>query len=62
MVEDCLALVESVVRGERRAEDVRSIASDPIIIHPLFWRRLALTAGALAALSLLMRGRGSRSR
>jgi creatinine amidohydrolase/Fe(II)-dependent formamide hydrolase-like protein len=62
VVEDCLALVESVVRGERRAEDVRSIASDPIVIHPLFWRRLALAAGALAVLGLVLRGRGAGSR
>jgi hypothetical protein len=61
MVEDCLALVESVARGERRAEDVRSVASDPIIIHPLFWRRLALATGALLALSLFLRGHGAGS-
>ena len=56
-VEDCLALVESVVRGERRAEDVRSIASDSVLIHPLFLRRTALAAGAIAALFLLTRRR-----
>lgn len=59
-VEDCLALVESVVRGERRAIEVRSIASDPPIIHPLFFRRAALAAGALAALFLLTRRRKRR--
>jgi creatinine amidohydrolase/Fe(II)-dependent formamide hydrolase-like protein len=56
-VEDCLALVESVVRGERRAVEVRSIASDPAVIHPLFLRRAALAAGAVAALLLLTRRR-----
>jgi creatinine amidohydrolase len=56
-VEDCLALVESVTRGERRAEDVRSIASDSVLIHPLFLRRVALAAGAVAALFLLTRRR-----
>lgn len=56
-VEDCLALVESVVRGERRAVDVRSIASDPPILHPLFFPRLALAAGAIGVLLLLMRRR-----
>jgi creatinine amidohydrolase/Fe(II)-dependent formamide hydrolase-like protein len=50
MVEDCLALVEGVVRGEQRAEEVRSIASEPPIIQPYFWRRLGLGAAAVAAL------------
>jgi creatinine amidohydrolase/Fe(II)-dependent formamide hydrolase-like protein len=59
-VEDCLALVESVVRGERRAADVRSIASDSVLIHPLFLRRLALVAGAVAAVFLLTRRRCRR--
>jgi creatinine amidohydrolase len=39
-VEDCLALVERVTSGEMRAADVRSIASDSVLIHPLFLRRL----------------------
>ena len=57
-VEDCLALVESVARGERRAEEVRSIASDAAIIHPLFLRRAVLVAaGAVAVLFLLTRRR-----
>jgi len=59
-VEDCLALVESVVRGERRAVEVRSIASDSVLIHPLFLRRAALAAGAVAALFLLTRRRRVR--
>lgn len=62
VAEDCLAIVESVVRGERTAEEVRSIASDPILIHPLFWRRLALAAGALATMTLLLRGRRGGSK
>lgn len=62
VAEDCLALVESVVRGERRPEDVRSIASDPILIHPLFWRRLALALGAIAFLGLLLRDHRDESR
>ena len=49
-VDDCLALVERVVRGEQRAEEVRSIASDPPIIQPYFWRRLGLGAAAAGAL------------
>ncbi|MDH5201413.1 MAG: creatininase family protein [Candidatus Bathyarchaeota archaeon] len=54
VAEDCLAVVESVVRGERTAEEVRSIASDPILIHPLFWRRLALGMGGALALALVL--------
>lgn len=56
-VEDCLALVESVARGERRAVEVRSIASDSVLIHPLFLRRAALAAGAVAVVFLLTRRR-----
>jgi hypothetical protein len=52
MVEDCLAVVERVARGEQRAEEVRSIASEPPIIQPYFWRRLGL--GAAAAVALLV--------
>ena len=52
MVEDCLAIVERVVRGEQRAEEVRSIASEPAIIQPHFWRRLGL--GAASAIALLV--------
>ena len=59
-VEDCLALVESVARGERRAVEVRSIASDPAVLHPLFLRRAALAVGAVAVLFLLTRRRKSR--
>lgn len=50
MVEDCLAIVESVTRGETKAVDVRSIASDAPIIHPLFFRRLGLAAAVAASL------------
>jgi hypothetical protein len=52
VVEDCLTVVERVVRGEQRAEEVRSIASEPAIIQPYFWRRLGL--GAAAAIALLV--------
>jgi creatinine amidohydrolase/Fe(II)-dependent formamide hydrolase-like protein len=54
-VEDCLALVERVTNGELRAAEVRSIASDSVLIHPLFLRRLALAAGVVGALCLLRR-------
>jgi len=61
VVEECLAVVEKVVRGELRAEEVRSAASDPIILHPLFPRRLALAAVALAAVvTMLWAGRRRR--
>jgi hypothetical protein len=54
VVEDCLALVERVVRGEQRAEEVRSIASEPAIIQPYFWRRLGLGTAAVLALAVLL--------
>jgi creatinine amidohydrolase/Fe(II)-dependent formamide hydrolase-like protein len=60
MVEDCLAVVEGVVRGEQRAEEVRTIASDPPIIQPYFWRRLGLGAAAVVALLVVLRRRLGR--
>ena len=60
MVEDCLALVESVVRGEQRAEEVRSIASGPPIIQPYFWRRLGLGAAAAVVLLAILGRRFTR--
>jgi creatinine amidohydrolase/Fe(II)-dependent formamide hydrolase-like protein len=54
VAEDCLAMVESVTSGERRAEEVRSIASGPAIIHPLFWRRLAMATAVLAGLAFVL--------
>jgi creatinine amidohydrolase len=44
MADDCLALLESVVTGERDAREIRSIASDAAPIQPGFWRRVALVA------------------
>jgi creatinine amidohydrolase/Fe(II)-dependent formamide hydrolase-like protein len=60
MVEDCLAVVERVVRGEQRADEVRSIASEPPIIQPYFWRRLGLGAAAAVALLVVLGRRLSR--
>ena len=60
VVEDCLAVVERVVRGEQRAEEVRSIASEPAIIQPYFWRRLGLGAAAAVALLAVLRRRLGR--
>jgi creatinine amidohydrolase/Fe(II)-dependent formamide hydrolase-like protein len=57
MVDDCLAVVERVVRGEQRAEEVRSIASEPALIQPYFWRRLGLSAAAVVALMMVLRQR-----
>ncbi len=54
MAEDCLELVEAVVSGRRRPEEVRSIASDPAIIQPSFWPRVAATASATALLALIV--------
>ena len=50
MVQGCLEYAEKVVAGELSAEEVRSIASDTIIIQPGFWQRLGLiSAVALGA-------------
>ena len=57
MVEDCLAVVEKVLGGELRAEEVRSITSYLVVLHPLFLRRLALAAAALAAMLVMLWGR-----
>jgi len=49
-----LADLEAVVAGRARADEIRSIASDPAIIQPNFWRWAALAAGlALLALRAL---------
>ncbi len=52
MVQDCLSIVEAVTAGTQRASEVRSIASDPAIIQPYFWPRLAVVAALLALLIL----------
>lgn len=54
MAADCLELVEEVVSGRRRPEEVRSIASDPAIIQPTFWPRLAATTVATVALAVVL--------
>lgn len=61
VAEDCLAMVESVTSGQRRAEDVRSIASGPAILHPLFWRRVALGTAVLAGLAFALLRTRARS-
>jgi hypothetical protein len=57
MVEDCLAVVEKVLSGELRAEEVRSITSFLVVLHPLFVRRLALATAAMAAVLIMLWGR-----
>jgi creatinine amidohydrolase/Fe(II)-dependent formamide hydrolase-like protein len=51
MADECLQIVESVTSGRRAAQDIRSIASDPPIIQPYFWSRLAGGVAALIALA-----------
>jgi len=53
MVQGCLEYVENVTSGKLRAEDVRSIASEPAIIQPGFWQRLGLGAAVVGAVGLV---------
>ena len=55
LAEDCLALTEEGVAGRMRATDVRSIASEHVVIQPTFWRRLGLAAVVAAVLLLALR-------
>ncbi|HVN87655.1 MAG TPA: creatininase family protein [Candidatus Binatia bacterium] len=55
MARDCLELVESVTGGRMRARDVRSVASDPTIIQPHFWRRVGIAAAVLLAFLIFRR-------
>jgi creatinine amidohydrolase len=54
IAEECLAVVEKVVRGELRAEEVRSINSYLVVLHPLFLRRLALAVATLTAMLIVL--------
>lgn len=53
MAVDCLEVVEAVASGAMRAQDVRSIASEPIVIQPHFWAKVGLGAAALLALAAM---------
>jgi creatinine amidohydrolase len=53
MADECLALVEAVTGGRMKGAEVRSIASDPAIIQPKFWRRVGAAAAVVTALLLL---------
>ncbi len=54
LARECLALVEDVTAGRKSALDVRSIASDPMLIQPKFWPRLGLAAAAAIAVVILL--------
>jgi len=54
MVRECLTTVDAVVSGRLQATDVRSIASDPPIIQPYFWRAVGLAAAAVVAAVLAL--------
>lgn len=54
LARECLALVEDVTSGRKSALEVRSIASDPMLIQPKFWPRLALAAAVVIGLAFLM--------
>jgi creatinine amidohydrolase/Fe(II)-dependent formamide hydrolase-like protein len=49
MIQGCLDYVEKVTSGKLAAEEVRSIASDPVVIQPGFWQRLGLLSALGAA-------------
>jgi hypothetical protein len=50
LAEDVLAVVEALVDGRTRPDDVRSIASDHAVIQPGFFGRLGAAAAVAAAL------------
>jgi len=54
LARECLALVEDVTSGRKSALDVRSIASDPVVIQPNFWPRVGLAAAAVIGLAILL--------
>jgi creatinine amidohydrolase len=53
MARECLDLVEAVTDGRMGAREVRSIASDPAMIQPHFWRRMGIAAAIVLALLIL---------
>ncbi len=54
MVQGCLEYAEKVTAGELSAEEVRSIASDPVIIQPGFWQRLGLDSAVALGAAVLV--------
>jgi creatinine amidohydrolase/Fe(II)-dependent formamide hydrolase-like protein len=60
LAEETLVVVEKVLSGELRPEDVRSKRTDFVVLHPLFFRRLVMGVVALAAALLMLRGRRRR--
>lgn len=53
MVQECLGIVQAVTEGQLNAVDVRSIASDHVIVQPHFWPRVGF-AVALVIFVLLL--------
>jgi len=53
MAQGCLEYVTKVTSGEVGADEVRSIASDPAIIQPGFWRRIGLGVALVGGLGLV---------
>lgn len=51
---DCLELVEAVVDGRLRADEVRSVASEHAVIQPRFWPRVGMAAAAAAVVLLAL--------
>ncbi len=51
---ECLAMVEDVTSGKRPATEIRSIASDALIVQPGFLSSLGVAAAALLAFLVLI--------
>ena len=60
LAEETLAVVEKVLSGELRPEEVRSKRTDFLVLHPLFFRRLVMGVVALAAVLIMLRQRRRR--
>ncbi len=54
LARQCLAYVEDVTAGRKAGDDVRSIASDPIVIQPKLWSSLGIAAAAAVAILVLL--------
>ena len=54
LARECLAYIEDVTSGKKSAEDVRSLASDPIVIQPHLWSSLGYAAAAAAGILILI--------
>ena len=54
MVQECLAMVQSVIDGRVKATDIRSIASDHAIVQPQFWPRVGFALAVVVLAVLLL--------